>query len=97
MDKRIATTKPGWNIPVEVTDKFKDFCTRVGSRMQDDCSGALWLWMYMPPQVRELSKLAATGSIQADEDAWREFGRGIDCGCFRRLRNRPKKRSRSTS
>lgn len=38
-------------------------------------AGALFLWCYMPPALRELAKLAATGELNIPDEVWRESGR----------------------
>ncbi|MHC4617260.1 MAG: hypothetical protein ACYTEQ_05860 [Planctomycetota bacterium] len=55
----VEKTKAGWNIPVPVKDKFTEFCSSVGSIVQDDCAGALLVWTILPAQVRELAKKQA--------------------------------------
>lgn len=80
MLKRIEKTKPGWYIPIDVKDKFVNFCSDVGEIIQNDMAGALWLWCYMPPDIRELAKLAAFGKLNLPEKAWREFGRSVQAG-----------------
>lgn len=82
MLKRIEKTKPGWYIPIDVKDKFVNSCSDVGEIIQDDMAGAIWLWCYIPATIRELAKLASVGKLSLPDEAWREFGRGIEAGAL---------------
>lgn len=67
----------GWIIPKKVKDDFVKFAESVGSRIQEDCAGALIIWQHLPAELREQAKLAAKGECQLDEDFWKEFSAGL--------------------
>ena len=70
MAKNQEKIKPGWAIPVQVKDSFKDFCDDAGAIAQDDCAGALFLWQHMPPSIREWAKLEAKNKPYVDKGFW---------------------------
>ena len=72
------TTKPGWNIPVDVRDSFTAFCAEVGTIAQEDCAGALLIWPYLPAQLREQAKLQAKGNAPIDKKWWQSFRAGFE-------------------
>ena len=61
------TTTTGWLIPAEVKDSFTKFCATKGSIIKEDCAGALVLWQYLPPEIREWARLEAKGIHSADQ------------------------------
>jgi hypothetical protein len=61
------TTTTGWLIPVEVKDSFTKFCTTKGSIIKEDCAGALLIWQYLPPEIREWARLEAKGISSVDQ------------------------------
>lgn len=73
MIKKLETTKPGWNLPVPVRDKFSEWCQNMGNKAQDDCAGALVVWPLLPASVREAAKMVAKGIIPYNEDYWERF------------------------
>lgn len=66
-------TKTGWPIPVSIKDLFVTFCAEKGNIAQEDCAGALFLWQYLPPDIRELARLVAKGSKKIDKKFWDNF------------------------
>ena len=75
MERNIV--KPGWPMPRPLKEKFVKFADDVDGKVQGECAGAIWLWMQMPPIVRELAKLEAKGiSITAD-GWWESFARKL--------------------
>ena len=78
MAKNLETTKTGWPIPTKVKDSFVEFCAHVDSHAQADCAGALFLWQYMPAQIREWAKLGAKGAPVVDSDFWRGLSTGLE-------------------
>lgn len=70
--------KLGWQVTPETVDAFKVFCDKAGVRYQDAASGALFLWMYMPAEIREWAMLAGKGDSESpDEDFWEGFRRAF--------------------
>jgi hypothetical protein len=90
MKKKPELIKTGWNIPENVRDEFAAFCTKVGSRIQEDCAGALVIWPYLPPQIREQAKLASKGEAQVDEIFWHNFRTGLELAVSARQGSPPK-------
>ena len=80
--KQKETTKPGWNIPVDIKEQFSSFCSKVGSVAQEDCSGALMIWQYLPPQIRERAKLEAKGVNAIDKEFWEAFCKGVESALY---------------
>lgn len=71
--KKIDTTKPGWNLPVPVRDKFAEWCQSMGTKAQNDCAGALVVWPLLPASVRETAKMVANGIIPYNDEYWQRF------------------------
>jgi hypothetical protein len=72
------TTKPGWNIPVDVRDSFTAFCAGVGAIAQEDCAGALLIWPHLPAEIREQAKVQAKGNSAIDKKFWQQFRSGLE-------------------
>lgn len=72
----------GWPIPPTVKEAFTDFCKEVGTLAKDDCAGALFVWQYLPAQIREWAKLDAKGTPAVQKEFWMVlevgFGRAIE-------------------
>ena len=77
MAQNMDITKTGWPIPTKVKDDFVEFCARVESHAQADCAGALFLWLRMPPQIREWAKLAAKGEDAVPPEFWTGLREGL--------------------
>ena len=77
MAQNMDTTKTGWPIPTKVKDDFVEFCARVETHAQADCAGALFLWLHMPPQIREWAKLAAKGEDAMPPEFWTGLREGL--------------------
>ena len=73
MIKKPETTKPGWNLPVPVRDKFAEWCQTMGTKAQDDCAGALLLWPLVPSSIREQAKLVAKDAVPYNDAYWKAF------------------------
>lgn len=73
MKKMEKKTKTGWPIPVSIKDLFVNFCAEKGNLAQEDCAGALFIWQYLPAQIRESARLEAKGSQIADKKFWENF------------------------
>jgi len=67
----------GWPIPPDVKEDFTTFCKDVGTLAKDDCAGALFVWQYLPAQIREWAKLGAKGIKPVDGNFWAHFGAGM--------------------
>jgi len=93
-NKKIAA---GWYIPVDVRDKFAQFCAQMGSIIQEDCAGALIVWQHLPPEIRELAKLEAKGLRGADEQFWADFEAGLRLGIRAQLGSQPQKPEKGKS
>ena len=70
-------TKTGWPIPIKIKDLFVNFCADKGNIAQEDCAGALFLWQYLPPDIRELARLVAKGSKPIDKKYWENFQKSL--------------------
>lgn len=70
-------TNVGWQIPVAVRDRFTAFSDRVGNKIQEDCAGALIVWLYLPAQLREWARLEAKGCSAVGEGFWEGFAEGL--------------------
>lgn len=77
MKKNPEKIKPGWWVPVKVKESFVDFCSDVGHHVQEDFAGALFIWPYLPAQIRELANLEAKGIETAGNDFWQGLKTGL--------------------
>jgi hypothetical protein len=77
MKKMEKKTKTGWPIPVTIKDLFVSFCAEKGNIAQEDCAGALFLWQYLTPDIRELARLVAKGSKKIDKKFWENFQKSL--------------------
>jgi len=93
MTKTSDKTKPGWAIPTTVKDDFVDFCANMGTLAQEDCAGALFLWLQMPPQIREWAKLAAKGAPVVAPEFWADWKAGLEKGIAELLQTHREKES----
>jgi hypothetical protein len=73
------TIKLGWSIPLDVREKFTDWCDSVGLKTQDAAAGALVLFPEMPPHLIQECILASKGK-PLNEQFWAEFRRGCAIG-----------------
>lgn len=80
MAKNMQKLTLGWRISRDVKDDFTDFCAKVGSLVQEDCSGALVIWPYLPAQIREWARLEAKGLPAVDKKFWIDFQKGLELG-----------------
>ncbi len=85
MKTKRATTKPGWNISVEVRDTFTEFCKRKGTIAERDCEGALIIWQYLPSVLRDTAKAMASGEAQIETDFWKELEAGLQTALLKQL------------
>jgi hypothetical protein len=97
MAKISEKTKPGWAIPTNIKEAFIEFCAHVGAIAQEDCAGALFLWQYMPPKIREWAKLHAKGSPVVDLDFWKGFGAGSETSIQALTESQKHKKTRKPS
>ena len=67
------TVKPGWEIPRKLKDEFTEFCTRMGTLYQEDFAGALFLWPYLPDDLRQEAKLAAKDQSEIPSETWKSL------------------------
>jgi len=58
-DRNPECVQANWEIPTHLREAFTDFCKVVGTLAKDDCAGALYLWQWLPGQIREWAKLSA--------------------------------------
>lgn len=77
MNKNNNKVAVGWRIPIKVKDDFIAFCGSVDSVAEGDCAGAIIVWQYLPPQIRELAKLEAKGISVVHKEYWLEFQKGL--------------------
>lgn len=82
----------GWQIPMDVKEKFVNFCVKVGALAQEDCAGALTIWPYLPPAIREQAKLQAKGIAAVDEKFWDAFRAGLELALQAQSDTRQEKR-----
>ena len=84
----------GWQIPPDLKDKFIDFCK--GKDIQENCAAALWVYMKLSIEVRELAKLEIKGfSFEGSSEFWDKLGQAIRLGIKVQLNNlqtKPKKK-----
>jgi len=70
MKKNPEKIKPGWWLPVKVKESFADFCSDVGHHIQEDFAGALFIWPYLPAQLREWATLDAKDNPVVKPEFW---------------------------
>lgn len=66
-------TKPGWSIPTKIKEDFVEFCAEKGNIAQEDSAGALFIWQYLPPQLREWARLHAKGKPDVKIEFWQNL------------------------
>jgi len=91
MKKVEEKTKTGWPVPVSIKDSFVEFCAKMGCLAQEDCAGALFIWKYLPAQIREEARLEAKGVKAIDTVFWKHFSDGLELGIRAQLNIHPKK------
>lgn len=76
MEKNEEKIKTGWMIPKSIKERFITFCADKGLVAQEDCTGSLFIWQYIPAEIRELAKAQAKGQQEITEEFWnKEFPR----------------------
>ena len=80
MQKNLKKIATGWYIPIEVRERFTNFCNMKGTVIQEDFAGALTVWQHLPAEIRELAKLEAKGLRESDERFWADFEAGLRLG-----------------
>jgi len=78
MKNNAEKVSTGWLIPSELKESFVSFCAKVGTLAQEDCAGALFVWQYLPPQIREWAKLEAKSESVFDQEFWEGLCAGLE-------------------
>ena len=66
--------KTGWDISVEITEYFKDYCSACGQPLHKAQEAAMLIWTFLPAEVQRLALFQAGGKIpKLDESFWKEF------------------------
>lgn len=89
-------TTTGWQIPIDLKDRFTEFCEKIkDSRIQEECSAALYIYMYLPEKIRELAKLEVKGVPMVDSRFWTDFAKGLELGITAQLSIQQQKQAKS--
>ena len=88
MAKKPEKVSLGWYVPTEARRLFVEFCSDVGTVAQEDCAGAMFIWQYLPAQIREQAKRQTKGVSAIDEEFWVQFQAGLDLA-LRALQDNP--------
>lgn len=57
----------GWKVRETIKDRFVDYCISVGSQRQDACAGALVVWEFLSPRIREAAVRVAKGAATLED------------------------------
>ena len=87
-------SQANWLIPDEVKNSFVEFCASIGTIAQEDCAGALVIWQYLPPAIREQAKLQAKGIAALDKKFWDQFRSGLELGIQAQLNIQQQKKAK---
>jgi len=87
-------TTTGWKIPIELKDKFTDFCEGTPDSIQEECSAALLIYMYLPEKIRELAKLEVKGVSMVPHEFWEHFAVGLELGIQAQLNIQQQKKGK---
>lgn len=70
----------GWPVPRETKEEFTDFTRAEGTLAQADCAGALFIWQYLPAQLRQRAKRDSQTVPRKDEALafWIRFAAALD-------------------
>jgi len=71
MKKSEEKTNTGWPVPVKIKEDFTKFCADKGLVAQEDCAGALFIWQYIPAEIRERAKDQAKGLGKVTKKFWK--------------------------
>jgi hypothetical protein len=84
-------TPLGWTVPVEVRDRFQEYCDMIGMGYGDALASAMIIWQYLPASVQRQARLEAAGKPGVDREFWEELSRGLDDAILGRVRNPDRK------